>query len=89
MGNAVKEKVTMSLDPELVQAVDREVRARHANSRSAVMEEALRLWQAAQRRRAIEEGVETYYQTRSEKERREDRNWTRLASRQTKRLWND
>jgi len=34
--------VTVSLDPELVHAVDQEVRAHHVNSRSAVVEEALR-----------------------------------------------
>ena len=70
-------------------AVDREVHAHHANSRSAVVEEALRLWQVEQQRHAIEQGVENYYRSRSQKEQREDLVWTRLASRHAKRLWDD
>lgn len=89
MRDAVKEKVTVSVDPELVDAVDQEVRAHHANSRSAVVEEALRLWRVEQQRRAIEQGVEAYYRSRSRKEQREDRAWTRLAGRHTQRLWDE
>ena len=89
MRGAVKEKVTVSIDPELVNAVDQEVRAHHAGSRSAVVEEALRLWQAEQQRHAIEQGTEAYYRSRSQKEQREDQAWTRLASRHAQRFWND
>ena len=89
MRDAVKEKVTVSIDPKLVDAVDQEVRAHHVGSRSAVVEEALRLWQVEQQRHAIEQGVENYYRSRSQKEQREDQAWTRLASRHAKRLWND
>ena len=89
MRDAVKEKVTVSLDPELVHAVDQEVRAHHVDSRSAVVEEALRLWQVEQQRRAIEQRTEAYYRSRSQREQREDQAWTRLATRHAKRLWND
>ena len=89
MRDAVKEKVTVSLDPELVSAVDQEVRAHHVASRSAVVEEALRLWQVEQQRHAIEQGTEAYYRSRSQKEQQEDQAWTRLATRHAKRLWND
>lgn len=89
MRDTVKEKVTVSLNPELVNAVDQEVRAHHANSRSAVVEEALRLWQVEQQRHAIEQGTEAYYRSRSQKEQREDRAWTRVASRDAKRLWDE
>lgn len=89
MRDAVKEKVTVSVDPELVDAVDQEVRAHHANSRSAVVEEALRLWRIEQQRHAIEQGVEAYYRSRSRKEQREDRAWTRLAGRHAQRLWDE
>ena len=88
MRDAVKEKVTVSIDPELVNAVDQEVRTHHVASRSAVVEEALRLWQVEQQRRAIEQATEAYYRSRSQKEQREDQAWTRLATRHAKRLWN-
>ena len=89
MRDAVKEKVTVSIDPDLVHAVDQEVRAHHVGSRSAVVEEALRLWQVEQQRRAIEQGTEAYYRSRSQKEQREDRTWTRLATRHARRLWDE
>lgn len=89
MRGTVKEKVTVTIDPALVEAVDQEVRAHHAGSRSAVMEEALRRWRIEQQRLAIERGVEHYYQTRSQKEQREDRAWVRFATQQSKRLWDD
>lgn len=89
MRDAVKEKVTVSLDPELVHVVDQEVRAHHVGSRSAVVEEALRLWQVEQQRRAIEQGTEAYYHSRSQKEQREDQAWARLATRRAKRLWDE
>ena len=89
MRSAAKGKVTVSIDPELVEVVDRQVRAHHAGSRSAVVEEALRLWWLEQRRHAIEEGVAVYYRSRSRRERQEDQAWTRLASRTASRLWDD
>ena len=89
MRDAVKEKVTVSLDPELVHAVDQEVHAHHADSRSAVVEAALRLWQVEQQRHAIEQGTEAYYRSRSQKEQREDQAWARLATRHAKRFWDE
>jgi len=89
MGASVKEKVTVSIDPALVAAVDQEVRSHHAGSRSAVVEEALRLWEMEQQRRAIEKGVEEYYHSRTRKEAREDLAWSRFSGRQAGSLWND
>lgn len=89
MRDTVKEKVTVSIAPELVDAVDQEVRAHHADSRSAAVEDALRLWRTEQQRRAIKQGVQAYYRSRSQKEQREDRAWIRVASRHARRLWDD
>ena len=89
MRHATKEKVTVSIDPELMQVVDQEVQAHHADSRSAVVEEALRRWRIEQQRQAIEQGTEAYYRSRSRAERQEDHAWTRLAMRSAKRLWHD
>lgn len=89
MRTELKEKVTVSLDSALVKAVDQEVRAQHAGSRSAVVEEALRLWRIEQQRLAIERGVEDYYRGRSQKEQREDRAWARFATQRARRLWDE
>ena len=89
MRHALKEKITVSIDPELMETVDREVRAHHADSRSAIVEEALRLWRVEQRRQAIEQGVEAYYRSQSDTDRQEDRGWTRVAARSARRFWDD
>lgn len=89
MRDTAKEKITVSLDHDLVDAVDQEVRAHHADSRSEIVEEALRLWRVEQQRSAIEQGIANYYRSRSHKEQREDRSWTRLAGQYTQRLWDD
>ena len=82
-----KLKVTLSLDQDLLETVDEAVKRDDTGSRSAVVEEALRVWQLEQRRQQLEREVEAYYRSQTLKERREDRAWTRLASQQAKRLW--
>lgn len=83
----VKEKVTVSLDPELVHVVDREVRGHRAFSRSAVVEDALRLWRLEHQRQVIEQGVAAYYRARTPAEQQEDRHWSRVSSRQAAHRW--
>ena len=89
MKNAIKDKITVSIEPGLLQAIDLEIRSHHANSRSSVIEKAIRFWQLEQRRRAIEQQTEAYYRSRSKTEQKEDREWGRIAARQIKYLWND
>ena len=89
MKHAIKEKITMSIDPVLVHAVDAAVKAKQGGSRSAVVEEALRLWQLERRRKAIEKQTEEYYQSRSKADVKEDLEWGRIAALQIKHLWND
>ena len=89
MKHAPKEKITVSLDPILIHAVDAAIKAKHGGSRSAVVEKALRLWQLEQRRKSIEKQTEEYYQSRSKAEVKEDLEWGRLAAQQFKYLWND
>lgn len=84
-----KSKVTLSLDQGLLGAVDEAVKHTLADSRSAVVEEAIRLWQLEQRRRRLEQGIEAYYQAQTPAEQREDRAWDRVAGRHAKDLWED
>lgn len=85
----IKEKVTVSLDPELVNIVDREVRGHHAPSRSAIIEAALRLWRLEQQRHSIEQGVAAYYHLRTPKEQQEDHAWTRVSGRRAAHRWDE
>lgn len=88
-GVASKAKVTVSVERALVLAVDEAVRHHEADSRSAVMEQALQLWRLEQKRMRLEREVEEYYRSRSLKERSEDHEWARLTSHQAKRLWEE
>ena len=84
-----KSKVTLSLDRGLLGAVDEAVKHDIADSRSAAVEEAIRLWQLEQRRRRIEQEVEAYYRAQTPAEQWDDRAWARVAGRYAKRLWED
>lgn len=82
-----KAKVTLSLDQTLLGAVDEAVQHDIADSRSAAVEDALRLWTVERQRQRLEREVEAYYRAQTRLERREDRAWTTLAGRQARRLW--
>lgn len=84
-----KSKVTLSLDTQLLSAIDTMVEQSRANSRSAVVEEILRKWYKSQQQIKLERETEAYYRSLSEAEREEDRQWAEIASEQAKRLWNE
>jgi Arc/MetJ-type ribon-helix-helix transcriptional regulator len=52
--NRKRVKVGATLDPELVSAVDAYVTSNPGTDRSAVIDEALRLWHAREQERAME-----------------------------------
>lgn len=84
-----KAKVTVSVGQDLVLAVDEAVKHHAASSRSAVVEEALRLWQLEQKRAQLDHDVEAYYRALSPQERVEDRNWAKIAARHAGKLWEE
>ncbi len=84
-----KLKVTLSLDETLLTAVDAAVKRDRTDSRSAVVEEAIRLWQLEQRRQWLDRETEAYYRSQTAAERREDHAWSRVAAKDAKRLWQE
>jgi len=52
-------KITATLDPDLLAAVDAHVAAHPELDRSAVLDQALRLWRAAELERAMQAQFET------------------------------
>jgi metal-responsive CopG/Arc/MetJ family transcriptional regulator len=82
-----KTKVTLSLDPVLVAAVDERVRQSRHLSRSGVIEGLLRQWYEAEKQRELERQTEAYYLSLTEEEREEDRIWAEFASSQAGALW--
>ena len=41
------------------------------------------------KKREIEKDIEAYYLSLTEKEKKEDRGWTKIAAESVKRTWND
>lgn len=78
--SAIKVKVTTSLDPDLVRSIDKYLKESKISSRSQFIEDVLRTWQMEQKKRNIESEIEQYYKSLSDKERKEDQEWTDIAT---------
>ena len=82
-----KVRVTATLPADMVKALDQTTKQRGLSSRSRALEAALTHWLRETRRREIEGQVEAYYRSLTVVEKREDREWTKFASRSNRRLW--
>jgi metal-responsive CopG/Arc/MetJ family transcriptional regulator len=83
-----KEKITVTISGAVVGEIDKIAKGKKA-PRSQVMEEMLKDWLLNFRKMAIEKEIETYYLSLTEKEKKDDREWTRIAAESAKRAWND
>ena len=83
-----KAKLTVTISSDVVNEID-EIAKRKGAARSQVMEEALRDWLLQAKKKAIEKDIEAYYLSLTEKEKKEDREWTKIAAESAKRTWND
>ena len=79
MGKRSKPRVTVTVDPDLLTAVDRYVDEHQeaGADRSGVIDEALRLWCRKRLRQAL---VEQYSAPRSEEELAEAADWTKIRA---------
>jgi Arc/MetJ-type ribon-helix-helix transcriptional regulator len=82
-----KSKITVTLSNDLVRQIDKLLESPEANSRSQLVEEAVRRWLRDQAQRDIERQTEEYYLSLSKAEHKEDRQWSKIAARSAKRLW--
>ncbi|MFQ6041734.1 MAG: hypothetical protein ACE5PV_12825 [Candidatus Poribacteria bacterium] len=87
MSSSTKVKVILSLDVDLLTAIDAVRQKQSEKSRSAVVEAILRQWFLAQQKKKLEQETEAYYLALSDEEREEDRQWTQLTATQIERLW--
>ncbi len=83
-----KAKLTVTISGDVVNKID-EIAKEKGTPRSQVMEEMLRDSLMKSKKRAIEKGIEAYYLSLSEKEKKEDREWTEIAEENAKKIWND
>ncbi len=84
-----KVKVTVTLAPEIVAALDEKASMGGAGSRSAALEEVLREWQHAEALRKLEEETAAYYDSMSEQEKQEDDDWAEFSGRIAAETWRE
>jgi len=84
-----KAKITVTLSPELVRQIDALTDTPKAGSRSRLVEEAVRHWVYDEAQKELERQTEEYYLSLSRAERKEDKQWSKIAARSAKRLWSE
>jgi metal-responsive CopG/Arc/MetJ family transcriptional regulator len=87
--SSVKVKVTASLDPDLVKAIDGYLKESKVRSRSQLIEDVIRSWYMEQKKKKLECEIEQYYLSLSDEERKEDQEWTDIAAQSIHHLWKE
>jgi len=83
-----KAKLTVTISGDVVNEID-EIAKEKGTPRSQIMEEMLRDWLLKSKKREIEKGIEAYYLSLTEKGKKEDGEWTKIAAESAKRTWDD
>ena len=74
-----KLKLSITLDPETVDYIDRQVKKKNYQNRSQCVEYALKLWSQQQRVNTLNEGIATYYRSQTSQDIQEDDVWNQLG----------
>jgi len=82
-----KVKITTTINHGIVHAIDSYLKETKNRSRSKLIEDILRSWYMEQKRSEIEKEIEEYYLSLSEDEKKEDKEWTKIAAQSAKHLW--
>jgi metal-responsive CopG/Arc/MetJ family transcriptional regulator len=81
----MKTKISISLDTDVLEAVDRRA-AREKTTRSAIMEQWLRSASRQAELQRLEDETAAYYDALTPAERQEDAEWADFASRSARKL---
>jgi len=65
----------------------RKIGSPEASNRSQLVEKAVRRWLGDRAQKELERQTEEYYLSLSKAERNEDQEWSKIAARLAKRLW--
>jgi metal-responsive CopG/Arc/MetJ family transcriptional regulator len=74
-----KHKVSLSLPADLVDWIDRQAARKRGETRSGVVEQAVRSWAKRSAAKDIEDATVAYYQAMTPSEHKEDEAWSRLG----------
>lgn len=80
-------KMSVSLDQDVVEALDGLTAGRERKNRSEVVEQALRHWLRHHRRTVLDRQIEAYYRSLEEEEREADRDWAGLGTVTVEESW--
>jgi metal-responsive CopG/Arc/MetJ family transcriptional regulator len=83
---AKKERVTLSLNSDILAAVDELVKQSHL-SRSGVVESVLEDWYEQERRDQLSREAAEYYRSLSARERREEAAIAKYATKAARKVW--
>ena len=83
-----KTKMTVTISSDVAIEIDK-IAKKKKSPRSQEMEEMLRDGLLKSKKRAIEKDIQAYYLSLTEKEKKEDREWAKVAEESAKRTWND
>jgi metal-responsive CopG/Arc/MetJ family transcriptional regulator len=79
-----KTKISVTIDESVVKRLDR---LAGGESRSEIVERALKRWLVDSSRKRNEDAIAAYYADRSEEERREDEEWAAVSARHLESTW--
>ena len=82
-----KDKITVTLSPDVVRQLDALLETLAARSRSQLVEEVLRGWLEERIQRDLESQTEAYYRSLSPAEQQEDKEWSSIAAEGASRVW--
>ena len=88
MSTSRKAKLTVTISGDVVNEIDKIAKEKRT-PRSQVMEEMLRDSLRKSKKRAIEKDIEAYYLSLTEKEKKEDKDWAKIAAEGAQRTWDD
>lgn len=74
-----KQKVSLSLPADLVDWIDRQAARKRGETRSGVVEQAVRSWAKRSAVKNIEDATAAYYQAMTPSEHKEDEAWSRFG----------
>ena len=83
-----KTKMTVTISGDVASEIDKIARKKKS-PRSQVMEAMLRDSLLKSKKRAIEQDIEAYYLSLTEEEKKEDKDWAKIAAESAKRTWDD
>ena len=83
-----KATLTVTISGDVVNKID-EIAKEKGTPRSQVMEDMLRDSLLKSKKRAIEQDIEAYYLSLTEEEKKEDKDWAKIAAESAMRTWDD